>query len=364
MKFKLRNCIKFKYKNHYLLIIFLLFLTELLYFYFSGSFFFGKNSDAFEFKKLGFENKRGSVEKWQKELRKKLIELSGVNLQDSSFNILWNGERENKGGYTEEQLTFLFNKDKEVLCHLLIPEDYLKRKNPAVIFFPGHGEGIYELLEEPEGEGSYYQGSAAKFLAENGFITLTCEPWAFWSSSDNPGQLSTAINEASLKGRSIMGIYIDQVMAEVSFLHSLETVDTEKIGLAGVSFGGAVSFYTSAIDERISASFVSGFLTTFETTYFHYFHSVEMIIPGIYKWADIPDIAGLIAPRQVMFDNGETNNSLAMTGETAEILIEQKIRPIFKEFNAEDKIKLNKTKLGHALDREAALSFFKQAFND
>lgn len=361
MFLKLKKLIRDK-KTLLIVVVFILLFSEIIYFQYLGKRFFESSNKDFKYKKLGFENKRGNVGKWQKELREKLIELSGASLEVPSVDLIWTGEQENKGLYQEQQLKLLFNIDKEVFCHLLKPEKS-QGKIPAVIFFPGNGEGIKELLEEPEDRGLYYQQAAAKYLAENGFITLVCEPWAFWSSSSWQGQRPVAINEYFLKGTAIMGIYIDQARAEFSYLESLENVDAKKIGLAGVSFGGAVSFYTAAIDERITASFISGFLTTFEKTYFYHPHSIEMIIPGLYQYADIVDIAGLIAPREVMFDNGETDNSLAMTGDLAEKLVEQRIRPIFKEFSAEDKVKVNKTELGHVLDREAALNFFKQTFN-
>jgi len=318
-----------------------------------------------EYKKMAFGQRKFFIKQWQGSLRSKLIELSGASLENPQASVLWHAEDEDKDGYREKQLKLLFNKDKEVLCHLLTPKEQSEEKSPAIIFFPGHGTGIKELLEEPPVKDEpYYQQSAAKYLAEKGLITFVCEPWAFWSSSSSPEQFGVAVNETLLKGKSIMGIYIDQARAEIDFLQSLTGVDSEKIGIAGVSFGGAVSFYTAAIDERITASFISGFLTSFEISYFHYGHSVEMIIPAIYQYADLLDIAGLIAPRQIMFDNGEKDDSLAMTANEAEKLIEEKIRPIFKAFGAQDNVKLNKTEKGHVLDREAAYEFFNQAFNE
>lgn len=322
---------------------------------------------AKEYKKFSFVTRGVSGKEWQKQLREKIIELSGADPEIPPVSLLGREEKEDKGGYHEERVKLLFSQDKIVLCHLLTPKSSFLGKNnktPAVIFFPGNGEGIIELLEEPLAGGSYYQQAGAKFLAENGFITLVCEPWAFWSSSSWQGQRPAAINEYLLKGASIMGVYLDQGRAEYSFLESLENVDRKKIGMAGVSFGGAVAFYTAAIDTRVKASFVSGFLTTYEESYFKHIQAPETIIPGVYEYADIPDIAGLIAPRSVMFDNGESDNSLAMSGESGERLINERIRPIFQLFGAGNQVRINKTNLGHVLDKEACLNYFLQAFNE
>jgi len=317
------------------------------------------------YKRLSFRQWEGEKEEWQKELRKKLAFLAGVDLTVSpAAALLWEGEAKEENGYFDKQLELLFSEDKKVSCRLLLPESAGQSELPAVIFFPGHGEGIEELLAEKPGGGLSYQQAAAQYLSQKGLITLTCEPWAFWSSSSWPGEKQTAINENLLKGKSILGIYIDQVRSQVNFLESLEMVDPQRIGLAGVSFGGAVSFYTAALEEKIQAVFVSGFLTSYEETYFQHPHSLEMIIPGIYQYGEISDLAGLIAPRSVMFDNGETDNSLAMTAEKAEALIENEVRPIFESFGAKEKVKLNKASRGHVLDREAADKFFREAFNE
>jgi hypothetical protein len=45
----------------------------------------------------------------------------------------------------------------------------------------------------------------------------------------------------------------EDVVAAISYLSTLETVDKERIGLCGYSFGGAVSLEVAPADERVKA---------------------------------------------------------------------------------------------------------------
>ena len=68
-------------------------------------------------------------------------------------------------------------------------------------------------------------------------------------------------------------------------------------------------FFTSALDERIKLAIISGYFCTFKVSIFNINHCIDNYIPGILKYAEMYDIAGLIAPRG-LFVESATNDPI------------------------------------------------------
>ena len=112
-------------------------------------------------------------------------------------------------------------------------------------------------------------------------------------------------NKAVLLGYVLMALDIFDHRRALDYLASRPDVDPRRLGSVGLSFGGTMSLWTAALDERIQAAVVSGYLCTW-----HAF-AVELnqfcgsqCCPGIARWAAMSDVAGLIAPRAVLIESG------------------------------------------------------------
>jgi hypothetical protein len=77
------------------------------------------------------------------------------------------------------------------------------------------------------------------------------------------------------------------------------------VGLTGISGGGTVTFFAAALDQRIKASLASCSLNTFRDSIFSISHCIDNYVPGILNWAEMYDVAGLIAPRAFFAESGE-----------------------------------------------------------
>ena len=53
---------------------------------------------------------------------------------------------------------------------------------------------------------------------------------------------------------------------------------------------------------------VSGYLNTFRDSIGSLAHCIDNYVPGILNWAEMHDIAGLIAPRPLFVESGEKDN--------------------------------------------------------
>jgi hypothetical protein len=63
--------------------------------------------------------------------------------------------------------------------------------------------------------------------------------------------------------------------------------------------------FAAALDLRIKAAFVSGYLNTFRDSIMAVPHCMDNYVPGILNWAENYDIASLIAPRPLFSEGGD-----------------------------------------------------------
>ena len=63
--------------------------------------------------------------------------------------------------------------------------------------------------------------------------------------------------------------------------------------------------YTTALDPRITSAYISGAINTFHDSIMTIKHCVCNYVPHLLEYAEKPDVAGLIAPRPLMVENGD-----------------------------------------------------------
>src|SRR5438046_7630545 len=76
----------------------------------------------------------------------------------------------------------------------------------------------------------------------------------------------------------------------------------------GILGGGSCTLFSTALEPRIKAAFVSGYLNTFRDSVGSLSHCIDNYVPGILNWAEMYDLAGLIAPRPLFVESGERDN--------------------------------------------------------
>jgi hypothetical protein len=62
--------------------------------------------------------------------------------------------------------------------------------------------------------------------------------------------------------------------------------------------------FATALEPRIKAALVSGYLNTFRHSILSLAHCIDNYVPGILNWAEMYDVAGLIAPRPLFVESG------------------------------------------------------------
>ncbi len=290
---------------------------------------------------------RAEAEQWQQALRSQVTTLIGglpdqrpplrpIALETRSFP-----------GYTREKVVFDSRPGVSVLAYLLLPEA-ARRPAPVVICVPGHGRGVDDIVGIDERgmdrtDKSGYQHDFAIQIAEAGLAALAIEPMGFGCRRDpaNARQglsrkaCDPAAGGALLVGQTMVGWRVWDVMRTIDYIATRSELDSNRVGCMGISGGGTVTVFSTALDPRIRAALVSGYLNTFQDSIGSLAHCIDNYVPGILNWAEMHDIAGLAAPRPLFVESGERDNIFPIR---ASIESFNEVKKIYSVFGAPDAV--------------------------
>jgi cephalosporin-C deacetylase-like acetyl esterase len=93
----------------------------------------------------------------------------------------------------------------------------------------------------------------------------------------------------------------------VDYLLTRPEVDPRRIGCVGLSVGGLRSCHLAALDDRIRAAVVVGWMTSFPSQLQNHIRNTighTKVVPGLYRYLDYPDVAALAMPTPMLVING------------------------------------------------------------
>jgi hypothetical protein len=140
---------------------------------------------------------------------------------------------------------------------------------------------------------------------------------------------------ALLVGQTMIGWRVWDVMRTLDYIATRQELDSGRIGCMGISGGGTVTLFSAALDQRIRVAMVSGYLNTFRDSIGSLSHCIDNYVPGILQWAEMHDVAGLIAPRPLFVESGEKDNIFPIKASLASFA---RVREIYRVFGAEDRV--------------------------
>lgn len=261
---------------------------------------------------LQFDPNR-DFDRWRSELDAKLRELVGWTPDpvDLDIRIEW---EEDKGDYTETRFLFASEEYADVPCHLLLPKQG-DRPFPVVICLQGHSSGFHLSVGVPKYEGDEESIAGDRDFAvqavREGYAALALEQRAF-------GEREMAVEGKTFKdrcthasmvslllGRTMIGERAYDVSRAIDALEEFDAVDTSRIGCMGNSGGGTVTWFAACLEPRIGIAMPSCYVCTFRDSIGRIRHCVDNYIPGILRWFEMGDMAGLITPRPLIVVAGK-----------------------------------------------------------
>ncbi len=264
-------------------------------------------------------------------------------------------ERADRGAYIQERVLFNTTPDLRIPAYVLVPKE-AKRPLPAVVALHDHG-GFYfwgkEKLVEQEGEHpvmagfkrQYYGGkSIASELARKGYLVVVSD-MLYWGErrmllDDDPADWrerprdiaperiaafnSRAGQNEQLVGRTIYsagftwsGVMFWDDVRTVDYLLTRPEVDPKRIGCVGLSVGGLRSCHLAALDDRIKAAVVVGWMASYPSLLQRHIRNTvgfTKLVPGLMRYLDYPDVASLAMPNALLVINGSKDALFELEG--------------------------------------------------
>ena len=285
---------------------------------------------------------RSQAEAWQKTLRAKVAELVGgfpakrAPLQAETLEV-----REFPS-YRREKFVFQSQPGSYVLAYLLTPKS--APPHATVISIPGHGRGVDDIvgIDDKGQDRTVRQGYEYDFaiqVAEHGMAAVAIEPMGFGCRRDPINQRKSLTQSACqpsagaalLLGQTMIGWRVYDVMRTIDWIETRKELDAARIGCMGISGGGTCTQFASALEPRIRAAMVSGYLNTFRDSIMSVSHCIDNYVPGILNWAESYDVAGLIAPRPLFAESGERDDIFPIAASRASF---ERVKKVYEVLGA------------------------------
>ncbi|MCC6446419.1 MAG: acetylxylan esterase [Armatimonadetes bacterium] len=248
-------------------------------------------------------------------------------------------ERRDMGDCIRERVTFQTTPDIRVPAFILIPKN-ARFPAPGIVALHDHGamyrwgkEKICEVENEHPALARFkqdaYEGrSYASELCRRGYVVAAIDAFYFGErrliQGDPPAgpesdEEVAAFNQNASRHEELVGrtiyvagftwagvMYWDDIRT-VDYLLTRKEVDKDRIGCVGLSVGGHRAVYLGGLDERIKASVVVGWMSSFGPMLPNHIRNgigFTKLVPGLYQHMDYPDVAALSIPHPRLVIHG------------------------------------------------------------
>ena len=284
---------------------------------------------------------RQQAEVWQSRLRAKLTELLGGFPETGAPLRAQTLEVRDFPAYRREKFVFESRPGMLALGYLLTPRASAP-PHRSMICIPGHGRGVDDIVGiDAQGRDRTdkpgYQRDFAIQVVEHGMAAVAIEPLAFGCRRDSitrkkgaeASACQPSAGAALLLGETMIGWRVFDVMRTIDWIETRKDLDAHRVGCMGISGGGTCTTFAAALEPRIRAALISGYLNTFRDSIMSLSHCIDNYVPRILNWAEAYDVAGLIAPRPLFVESGAKDDIFPVEASQASFARVKKIYEVF-----------------------------------
>ena len=277
-------------------------------------------------------------------------------------------ERVEMDGYVREKIIFNSDAFSSVVAYVLIPQGAGRSdRRPAVLCAHGHGQGkigAAGIIDD-------YQKAFAVKLAKKGFVTMAPDWRTFgerldrdeWVRRPSRDGCNVAYLAYAYFGYQLLHLNICDAQKCLDYLQSRPEVDGSRLGCMGCSFGGTMTTYISALDERIKAAVIVCYLSTLADALLDRGRGNtcgSQFMFGLRQIGDIADVAGLIAPRPCMVQVGSKDQCFI---EADALMAFKDLQRIYRAAGAADHLHLDHFEGEHEIDAETGIGFLEKCLH-
>jgi dienelactone hydrolase len=251
------------------------------------------------------EDDPAEMARWCERRRRRFFELLGslpgpVPLDPETLETV------QSDGYRRERVVFDTEFGMSVPSYLLVP-DARSEPGPAVLAIHGHGPGkshICGLADTAQPNADY-----ARQLVRRGYVVLAPDLRCFGERVDEGPEdhyaCDTNLVHAVMAGSVPLTQNLWDMARALDLLERHPLVDADRLGVVGLSYGGTMALFLAAYDNRVAATVVSGYLSSWAASHAIAFNMCgSQVLPGVLGRLEHLDIAALVAPRPMLVESG------------------------------------------------------------
>lgn len=258
----------------------------------------------------------GEAHEWKKKLCMKLWELLAAHHEPGRSEPPGRSlETVRLDGYVREKREIDVAPGRTMPFYILTPEG-VRKPYKTVLCLHGHGNGVRDVigLAADDAERAHirsYNYDYAVQCVRRGWCAVAPELFTFGERLDSINGAAGGCNKpflnALLLGKTLAGIRTKDVCMLIDWLSFHDVYDMSSLACMGLSGGGTITMYTSALDDRIHRAMPAGILAEVKPLLLDMLQCSCNYVPGLSLWTDMSDVAGLIAPRFMVVQCGRND---------------------------------------------------------
>lgn len=230
-------------------------------------------------------------------------------------------------GYTRQRVEITTEPGVVMTLYALIPAAG-KAPYPVMITPHGHGSGgkyaVTGVRSDPELAATIDQHNydyGVQFVRQ-GFLVLAPDARGFGERQEmaSKGRILASscqwINNMAMPlGQTVTGMWTWDLHRLIDYAETREDADATRLGCAGLSGGGLQTLWATALDDRIKAAVISGYLYGYKESLLDKHQNCACnYVPHLYEHVDMGDIGALIAPRPLVIETGNRDGLNGASG--------------------------------------------------
>jgi len=236
------------------------------------------------------------------ELRRRVAELAGIEPRSGPVRVTPYG-RITRPGYRIEKLVYDAEPGVIVPALLFVPEP-ARSPAPAILYAHGRGKAAAAA-----------RGGDLEQLVQAGFVALAIDARGAGETQTTPANQASdfppffgdyhSAMKALLVGRTLLGMRAGDISRGVDLLAARQEVDPERIYGFGQGRLSPSLLHAAVLDPRLRKLVLEEMLVSYESVVSARIHRgiFEIVIPGVLRSYDLPDLAAALASRPVWIVN-------------------------------------------------------------
>ncbi len=284
------------------------------------------------------EGDPAAIPAWRERRRQVLTDLLGPDPEPVPLD-LETLESVTCEGYRRDKVVFDTEDTMSVPAYLLVPDSRPEEPpGAAVLACHGHGPGKSQAvgLEHTAMPNADY----ALQLVRRGYVVLAPDLRCFgerldWGPEDHYA-CDTNLVHAAMAGWTPLAQNVWDLRRCLDVLEQHPLVDPTRLGMAGVSYGGTVTLFTAALDQRVAAAVVSGYFSSWAVAHKMPWNMCgSQIMVGMLGRLEHEDLGALVAPRPMLVESGTGDDLFPVATATESV---RRTRLVYDRDGAADRL--------------------------